>query len=536
MDLRAHYKIGTRGSLLALTQCTQVKEELEKITGDEFSLEIIKTQGDLITNAPLWQLDGKDFFTRELDQALLEGKVDLVVHSYKDLGSVRPDGIKLAAITKRSYAHDVLLIKKATILKLQNNDEAIKTFVIGTSSPRRMHNLQNHFKNYLPSSSVEAVETKVLRGNVNTRIQKLVDDEFHAVVLALPGLERLSQSPESKKVLLELIKDLTFMVLPQTEFPSAAAQGALAIECLQNRNDSGELLNKLKKMEDQTTREEVSRERKAFKEYGGGCHLAVGIHVEKKKDFYCHYHRGFHNGAQIDLQQLEESESKRVFPQFFTKPKVFIGFNEKKAFKFKNIYDNLVFDKYLTKQALPLTSFFGEHLYVTSKYCFHALDLLTHNKDLKKFIFAAGTKTMKELASLGFWVHATSDSLGDEELKRLRDSKFLSLFYGENHALEVLSHDKSKSTLAEVTPVYTHLTHELCEEYRNILKSTDLFYWTSATQFHYFVDILPEIKDKFHAVGLGKTYDELKKIDGLKLLPFLSMKEFEQYLKTFNSK
>lgn len=532
--MRAHYKIGTRGSLLALTQCTQVKEELERLTGDEFSLEIIKTQGDLITNAPLWQLDGKDFFTRELDQALLEGKVDLVVHSYKDLGSQRPEGIHLAAITKRSFAHDVLLIKKTTVTKLQQNDDSLKTFVIGTSSPRRMHNLKNHFRNYLPSTAVENIETKVLRGNVNTRVQKLVDDEFHAIVLALPGLERLSSSEESKKVLKGLIHDLTFMVLPQTEFPSAAAQGALAIECLSNRNDKGALLEKLQKMEDKTTREEVSREREAFKNYGGGCHLAVGIHVEKKKDFFCHYHRGFHNNQEIDVQKLEEVELKRNFPNFFTKPKIFIGFSEKKAQRFKNIYTHLVFDKYLTKQALPLTSLYGEHLYVTSKYCYHALDLITHNKDQKKFIFAAGTKTMRDLAGLGFWVHGTSDSLGDEELKRLRSSKFLSLFYSENHALEVLSHDKSKSTLAEVTPVYTHLTHDLTEEYKTELKETEIFYWTSATQFQYFVDLIPEIKNKFHAVGLGKTYDELKKIDGLKLLPFLSMKEFENYLKTIN--
>ena len=93
------YLIGTRGSLLALTQCTQVKNQLEKITGDQFELKVIKTQGDQITDKPLWQLEGKDFFTKELDAALLTGDVDLVVHSYKDLGSDRPEGIKLAAIT-----------------------------------------------------------------------------------------------------------------------------------------------------------------------------------------------------------------------------------------------------------------------------------------------------------------------------------------------------------------------------------------------------------------------------------------------------
>ena len=113
-----HYKIGTRGSLLALTQCGQVKDLLEQLTGDTFELVTIKTQGDIIQNAPLWQVDGKDFFTKELDEALLSGAVDLVVHSYKDLGSVRPSGITLAAVTKRVYAHDILLIKNEHIESL----------------------------------------------------------------------------------------------------------------------------------------------------------------------------------------------------------------------------------------------------------------------------------------------------------------------------------------------------------------------------------------------------------------------------------
>ena len=102
-----HYKIGTRGSLLALTQCGQVKDQLEKITGDTFELVSIKTQGDIQTSQPLWQMEGNNFFTKDLDEALLKGDVDLVVHSYKDLGSIRPEGITLAAVTKRSFAHDI---------------------------------------------------------------------------------------------------------------------------------------------------------------------------------------------------------------------------------------------------------------------------------------------------------------------------------------------------------------------------------------------------------------------------------------------
>ncbi|MBC99387.1 MAG: hypothetical protein CME63_16710 [Halobacteriovoraceae bacterium] len=93
------YIIGTRGSLLALTQCLQMKNIMEEKGLGKFELKIISTQGDENTQAPLWQLEGKDFFTKELDAALLQGEVDLVVHSYKDLGSERPEGIELATVT-----------------------------------------------------------------------------------------------------------------------------------------------------------------------------------------------------------------------------------------------------------------------------------------------------------------------------------------------------------------------------------------------------------------------------------------------------
>ena len=396
-----------------------------------------------------------------------------------------------------------------------------------------MYNLTHYFKEYLPASSnIEKIETKVLRGNVNTRIQKLLDDDFDAVVLALPGLERLSMSDQSREQLIPLIQNLTFMVPPQTEFPSAAAQGALAIECLKDRKDSGELYQKLQKVHCQTTQDEVSRERKAFSEYGGGCHLAVGIHVEKKKDFFCHFHRGFHAEQNIQLQFIENLNNARELPRLSKGAKVFLGLSEKKAVQFKSKYPSLVFDKLITKQALPAKAFFGDHLYVTSKYCFHALDILNKNKDFQKFLFAAGTKTMREMAALGFWVHGCADGLGETELVRLRNSEFLKLFYKDHYALEILSHDKTQSELAAVTPTYTHLIHEISKEYRHELLSCELFYWTSATEYRFFINLIPELAKKIHACGLGKTYDELTQKEKVSAVPFLSMREFEQYLKS----
>src|SRR5687768_11764992 len=183
----ATYKIGTRGSLLAVTQSTLMKNELERISGETFELVLIKTQGDEVTNKPLWQLEGKDFFTKELDEALLAGEVDLVIHSYKDLGSERPDGIKLAAVTERRFAHDILIIPQKNVDALKNwNGE----FVVGTSSPRRIANITHSLSDYLPGKPKLRCET--LRGNVNTRIRKLKDGDYHAITLALAGIERLA--------------------------------------------------------------------------------------------------------------------------------------------------------------------------------------------------------------------------------------------------------------------------------------------------------------------------------------------------------
>ncbi|RPJ76434.1 MAG: hydroxymethylbilane synthase, partial [Alphaproteobacteria bacterium] len=422
-----HYKIGTRGSLLALTQCNQVKDQLEKLTGDTFELVEIKTQGDLITNAPLWQLDGKDFFTKELDEALLSGKVDLVVHSYKDLGSERPEGIILAAVTERTYANDILLIKNSTVTDLKIKKEII----VGTSSPRRMVNLENYLASYLPTGTPAKVTTKVLRGNVNTRIQKLCDDEYDAIVIALPGIERLALTESSRLQLEKLLTGINFMVLPQSIFPASASQGALGIECAKNRNDDKALFHKLQRMQHSITVEEVSRERHAFNEYGGGCHLAVGVNVKKLNHFYIHTHRGVLNGTAVNVSRLEG----RDLPKFDYKPKVFNG---------------LPSDDLLVKKIELSIDLSGQsNLYVTTKHC---LNQITHQP---KSLWAAGTKTMRDLAAHGYWVNGCADAVGDDEITKLRSSKALALMIDTQEQLAVLSNDEATSSLGEVIPCYT---------------------------------------------------------------------------------
>ena len=504
------YKIGTRGSLLALTQCTQIKNELERVTGSKFELEVIKTQGDLILDKPLWQLDGKDFFTKELDHALLTGGVDLVVHSYKDLGSERPEGIALAAVTKRTYAHDILFIRNETKEKLDSMTE----FVVGTSSPRRITNLEKNLHRFIPSKNELLVKTKMLRGNVNTRIQKLVDGDYDAIVLALPGIERLALSEDSLKQLKVLLGGLDYIILPQTIFPSAASQGALGIECLETNSLMKEMLNKVN---DDETVSEISRERSAFAAYGGGCHLAVGINVRKFEDAYIHIHEGKTEGEPISEIKLEN-----VATTFEGRNNnAFVGLPES-----KNTIENTISDKLILKKSLEINEMKDQcDLFVTSSYCNEAAKSFKSISNL----WTAGTKTMEALVKNGHWVNGTSDSLGEKELEGLRSSKCIQQMK-EKSKLYILSHDKSTSFLGSVIPSYERKVQQVSDNYINELEKCEIFYWTSYPQYLDFIKLNSTIENKYHCCGLGKTYSKFKD-NNISVRPFSGLNEFSAWLK-----
>jgi hydroxymethylbilane synthase len=502
------YKIGTRGSLLAVTQSTLVKNQLEALSGDKFELILIKTQGDQITNKPLWQLEGKDFFTKELDEALLNNEVDLVIHSYKDLGSERPDGIKLAAITERRFAQDILLISQKTIEALPGWKGE---FVVGTSSPRRIANLTHSLSDYLPHSPTIRCET--LRGNVNTRIRKLKDGEYHAITLALAGIERLAHTEKSKAELFELLQGMNYFVLPQSVFPSAASQGALGIEINASRADGDKLLNLISKLAHPKTVEEVYRERKTFKEYGGGCHLAVGIHVKKiAEDLFLHVSSGEVDEKRIEKKYIEGIE----LPKIPKGKNLFVGFPT-------NTHPGVVFDEYLKKipetKSVNLTE---KHVFVTSMYCLETLKASTKAEG----VWAAGAKSARDLVARGYWVNGTADSLGTEDLKMIRTSKALAIIHKNiDKDWTVLTHPKSVSDLGEVVGCYERVKTEVSSEFESKMKTVRACYWTSFPQFEVYMERFPHLKEVPHFCGLGKTWQEFR-AKNVKVFPIANMQDF----------
>ena len=252
--------IGSRGSNLALWQANYVKEKLSNL-GIEANIKIIKTKGDKIQNLGFDKIEGKGFFTKEIENELLKNKIDLAVHSLKDLETQQPKGLCIAAIPKREDPADVLLINPNAVdeSKILN---IIKSPVVGTSSARRKNQLLL-FR--------EDVIIKELRGNVPTRINKLRNNEYDAIVLAKAGLNRLKID----------LSEFYVQELPVSSFIPAPAQGALGLQIRESDKDLKKILEKISHKESE---EDVNFERKILNGINGGCHSPFGAYSVKDQN------------------------------------------------------------------------------------------------------------------------------------------------------------------------------------------------------------------------------------------------------------
>lgn len=243
--------VGTRSSQLALWQADFVIGELAK-KYPELVVEkrLMTTKGDKILNAPLAKIGGKGLFTKELETAMLEGEIDIAVHSLKDMPVVVPEGLVITAITQRADPGDAFVSPKYK--SFQQLPAGAK---VGTSSLRRKAQLL-HAR---PDLQIED-----LRGNVNTRLRKMEEENFDGIILACAGLKRLGFGDKIRQV------------LPQTMCLPAVGQGALAIECRQADKETRELLEFLN---DKCTRLCTEAERGFLATVEGGCQVPVGVHA-----------------------------------------------------------------------------------------------------------------------------------------------------------------------------------------------------------------------------------------------------------------
>jgi hydroxymethylbilane synthase len=248
-------RIGTRASALARWQAEHVAAAIRALPGGpDPELVLIKTEGDLIQDVPLSQVDGKAFFTKEIEEALLNDTVDLAVHSLKDLATDMPAGLYLGAVLEREDPRDALIASGAISL-----DDLPKGARVGTSSLRRRALLAR----WRPD-----LELLELRGNVPTRIRKLDEGGYDAIVLAAAGVKRLG------------MEDRISSFLPFERFPSAVSQGAIGIQI---RSRDGRVAQWVDQLEHTPTRVATSAERALLRMLEGGCHVPVGGFAEVKE-------------------------------------------------------------------------------------------------------------------------------------------------------------------------------------------------------------------------------------------------------------
>jgi hydroxymethylbilane synthase len=249
--------VGTRGSKLALVQTEKVLKQIKQAhPGVEFKLKIIKTIGDKEQGKPLFTIDCKGIFEKEIDQQVVKGEVDFAVHSLKDVPIVEQQtGTVLAAIPKRDSQFDVFISKGRVPL-----NALAQGSVVGTGSLRRMAEIR-----YIRPD----LDVQPIRGNVDTRVNKVRKGELAGVVIAEAGLERMNLENEITER------------LPLDQFPSAAGQGALAVVA---KEDNESVITLLRAVEDKATRAETTAERSLVLSLEGGCRVPIGAVGHAKGD------------------------------------------------------------------------------------------------------------------------------------------------------------------------------------------------------------------------------------------------------------
>ncbi len=482
--------IASRRSDLARIQAYQVGEALQ--TADpkiEINYSFHESLGDRNQNDPLWQMPEKGVFTRDFREGLLRGDFDLVVHSWKDLAIEEDPETEIAATLPRADARDLLLVREDR----WNEIERTGVITILTSSPRRAYNLESFLRNALPAKLRELNFTNV-RGNVPTRMRKLLEEDVDGLIVAKAALDRLLEAKQSEfvstgKELRRALSRCRWMILPLGENPSAPAQGALAIEIVRRRADLRELVAPLSCAD---TFAAVTREREILRGYGGGCHQKIGATVLRRPFGEITFLRGLTDDKQVlesrTLCSLRPRPPKISREQLWPLTSSDTDWFSRKPIPFKPVDETPAL--WIAKaDALP------------DDWCPAA----------GQIVWSSGIQTWKNLARRRVWVHGSAESLGEHELPEIetlvgRDLSWLKLTHAAGYD------DGKIPTLA---------TYRLEPKDRHPdLAGRKYFFWKSGSMFEYALATNSWIKPMTHFCGPGNTQRILEK-NGIEAHVFL---------------
>ena len=481
--------------------------------GLEVQLHAVTTRGDRNQSAALSTVDDPDFFSAELDTALLAGEVDFCVHSLKDLPALRNAGIACAALPARENPRDVIVWRGDIMARLA----AGKPLHIGASSARRQGNIEDFLPTALPATGKAAVLRFVeLRGAVDARLARLRandagDDTLDGLVLALAGLIRLWNDSTAHAVVAELLREVRWTVLPLARCPGAAGQGILAIEC---RTEDAEMLKLLRVLHDPETAELAALERSALAQWPAAQRASFGataiMHASLGPVCYVH-------GA-ADGKVLER-----------------IVWNQPPAPHTEvNAFNGIAWQRLCERQTaagtLPELATLPATAAVFIAY-WHALQ--NQQLDPEVRLWTSGVESWRQLAARGFWVEGCGDHLGFEDIRSTLNCPVLGLQPLQDWTAitskEAVSgwHDSGIGRVLATYEILPPVEGAALRAVKVEAAHATHCYWSNVEQFHALRAVLPE--QAHHACGAGKTRKSLYAA-GIDAQPFPNGHEWQRWL------
>jgi len=471
--------LAARRSELARIQAFQVGRTLQNAHPQiEVEYSFHESLGDKNQNDPLWQMPEKGVFTQDLREGLLAGRYDLAVHSWKDL-AIEDDGeTEIVATLPRADMRDLLLVRSDRWEEVRKSGR----LTILTSSPRRSYNLQTFLPAALPANITELIFEPV-RGNVPTRVRKMWNPGADGLVVAKAALDRLLEAPEeefasTKAELKELISECRWIVLPLSANPTAAAQGALAVEIRSHRSELAELFAPINSADAFAA---TVCEREILRSYGGGCHQKIGTSVLRRPYGEVTFLRGLtDNGIVLNDARLSATHPR---PPRIAKDLMWpVHRADSDWFK---------------RESIPAT-IPNSPLWVAKA------DALPDDAAISdsQLVWTAGSKTWLKLVSRGIWVNGSADGLGEQEDPRIET------LVGSAVNWTKLTHADAPSE----NGMRALATYRLGPKTdAPSLDGRKYFFWSSGSAFDRALSLNPWLTSMTHFCGPGNTQKALQK-------------------------
>lgn len=498
--MKNEYVIAGRGSWLSLAQIELFKSKVfELFPGLQINVEVKQTAGDIDQTKPLHLVEGKNFFTADVQHFLREKSADFAVHSMKDVSSIDFFCNSAYAIIDRGIMQDVAVFRADIVDKLKLGGP----ITIGTSSPRRSRMAIDFLMQHLPQFGLPPVVNALpVRGNVDTRLQKLDEGLYDGLILAGAGLNRLLEYTPSAEAIQTLLSDKKLMLLPLFECPPAIGQGAIVVEADAANNDAVAILDAVR---DKSLTEAIVFERDFAEHYGYGCSQQFGA-------FHLMHSAGsFSYAAGIDQTGQEFTTWDFDTPDIGPEKFVFSCADHMQSFYEYEFLSGRI-------SAAHSAVFVASHRAITPVLKAAAAG---------KHIWAAGTKTWRALAKEGIWVDGCADSLGLEYLEHIWQTPLFRLLRSD---IEIITSEQSAQQWLDkgwCTTALYRLKPAIKEHVKEAVRSADVVFWTSYQQY---LLLCSELKPGvLHCSLPGKTAEMLEK-NGLQPVLFPTIKAFKQWL------